>query len=87
MMNQFIQLKQISTFDAKTHLSSMLAKTENGESFIITKRGMPIAKIIPFKEEKQGVDFSELSNSLKKLRMSVKGKIDILQMKELGRNR
>lgn len=86
-MNQFIQLKQISTFDAKTHLSSMLAKTENGESFLITKRGKPIAKIIPYKEEKQETDFSELANSFKGIRSKVKGKIDILEMKEEGRKR
>ncbi len=86
-MNALILQNQISTFDTKTHLSGLLEKVQKGESFLITKRGKPIAKIIPYKEEKQEVDFSELSNSLKKIRTSIKGKIDIMELKEQGRKR
>ena len=43
--------KQIGAFEAKTHFSQILEKAEQGADFIITKRGKPVAKIIPFKKE------------------------------------
>jgi prevent-host-death family protein len=48
-----MQTKQIGTFEVKTHLSQILSKVEKGEDFIITRRGKPVAKIIPFEEEKK----------------------------------
>jgi prevent-host-death family protein len=40
-------MKTIGAFDAKTHLGELLAKVARGESFLITKRGKPIATISP----------------------------------------
>ncbi|GHV81327.1 antitoxin [Spirochaetia bacterium] len=45
--------QQIGTFEAKTHFSHIIEEVENGADFIITKRGKPVAKIIPFKQEKE----------------------------------
>jgi prevent-host-death family protein len=39
--------QQIGAFEAKTHFSRILEKAESGEDFVITKRGKPVAKIIP----------------------------------------
>lgn len=38
----------IGSFKAKTHFSEILEKTEKGESYIVTKRGKPVARIVPF---------------------------------------
>lgn len=38
-----------SIHEAKTHLSKILVKVLNGEEFIITKSGQPLAKIVPIK--------------------------------------
>jgi prevent-host-death family protein len=43
--------QQVGTFEAKTHFSQIIEKVENGADFIITKRGKPVAKIIPFEQE------------------------------------
>ena len=43
--------QEIGLFEAKTHFSQIVEKAENGEDFIITRRGRPVAKIIPFKKE------------------------------------
>ena len=43
--------QQIGAFEAKTHFSQILEKAENGADFIITRRGKPVAKIIPFEQE------------------------------------
>ena len=34
-------------FEVKTHLSAFISKVENGESFLITKRGKPVAELRP----------------------------------------
>ena len=40
-------LKEIGAYDAKTKLPEILRKVDAGQSFTITKRGRPIADIIP----------------------------------------
>ena len=38
---------EIGAFDAKTHLSSLLDKVAQGEEILITKRGRPVARLVP----------------------------------------
>ena len=45
--------KEIGTFEAKTHFSQIIYACENGADYIVTKRGKPVAKIIPFQNDKQ----------------------------------
>ena len=37
----------VGAFEAKTHLSALLARVEEGEDVLITKHGKPIARIVP----------------------------------------
>lgn len=37
----------IGSFEAKTHLSSLLEKVEQGETFTITRHGTPVARLVP----------------------------------------
>ncbi len=37
----------VSAFEAKTHLSELLRETERGHSYIITRRGKPVARLVP----------------------------------------
>ena len=37
----------VGSFDAKTHLSSLLDKVEAGEQVLITRHGKPVARLIP----------------------------------------
>ena len=39
-------MEQIGTHDAKTRLSELLAKVREGQEFLITNRGEPVAKLI-----------------------------------------
>ena len=45
--------QSIGAFEAKTHFSQIIEKAERGEDFIITRRGKPVAKIIPFEQKKE----------------------------------
>jgi prevent-host-death family protein len=40
-------MKNVGAFEAKTHLNEILRKVSQGESFRITRRGVPIARLIP----------------------------------------
>lgn len=40
-------MAQVNVHDAKTHLSSLLARVEAGEEIIIARAGTPIARLSP----------------------------------------
>ena len=41
-------METIAVFEAKSRLSEILAAVELGQEFTVTKRGAPIARIIPY---------------------------------------
>lgn len=40
----------MGAFEAKTHLSELLAKVEAGEQVTITKHGRPVARLVPVRD-------------------------------------
>lgn len=40
-------MESIGAFDAKTRLSELLERVAKGETFIITRHGHPIARLVP----------------------------------------
>ncbi|MFP3040937.1 type II toxin-antitoxin system prevent-host-death family antitoxin [Treponema primitia] len=74
----------IGTFDAKTHLSEMLDEIQKGKDYVITKRGIPIAKLIPFSEDKK--PRREVTRELGEIRKRTAGEsFDIREAIEEGR--
>jgi prevent-host-death family protein len=74
----------IGTFDAKTHLSEMLDDVQKGKDYVITKRGIPIAKLIPYSEHKK--TRREVTLELEKIRKRTAGEpFDIREAIEEGR--
>lgn len=51
-------MKTVSTHEAKTHLSRLLARAAQGEEIVIAKAGRPIAKLVgiapPMRRRKLG---------------------------------
>ncbi|MBI5121479.1 MAG: type II toxin-antitoxin system prevent-host-death family antitoxin [Rhodospirillales bacterium] len=45
----------IGAYEAKTHLPELLRSVEKGETIIITRRGTPIARIVPFETANSAV--------------------------------
>jgi prevent-host-death family protein len=37
----------VGSFDAKTHLAALLDRVEQGETIEITRRGRPVARLVP----------------------------------------
>ena len=44
-------LKQVNIHEAKTHFSKLLARVRDGEEVIIAKAGIPVARLVPVKEQ------------------------------------
>ena len=40
-------MNSVGTYEAKAHLSKLLERVEKGEQFIITRHGVPIARLVP----------------------------------------
>ncbi len=41
-------MKTVGLFEAKSHFSAIICEVENGESIVVTKKGKPVARILPF---------------------------------------
>lgn len=39
-------MKEVAVYEAKTRLSELLVEVEQGEQFTITRRGLPIARLV-----------------------------------------
>jgi len=40
-------MKQVGIFEGKTHFSALVDDAERGESTLITRKGKPVARIVP----------------------------------------
>lgn len=43
-------MKSVGSYEAKTHLPRLLSQVEKGETITITKRGRPVARLVPAEE-------------------------------------
>jgi prevent-host-death family protein len=59
-------MESIGLFEAKTHLSELVARAERGEEVIITRHNKPVARIVPF-ENTAAVDVKRRSAALARL--------------------
>lgn len=44
--------RTVGAFEAKTHFSELLERAEKGEETIVTRRGKPVARIVPVEPKK-----------------------------------
>ena len=71
---------KVGTFEAKTHLSSLLKRVAGGEEVLITKRGVPVARIV---SASQAAD-AEVDRAIEELIELRKGsRLDGLSWKDL----
>ena len=47
-------MKEIGTFEAKTHLSALLDEVERGMEVVITRRGVAVARLVPAAPRRTG---------------------------------
>ena len=78
--------KEIGAFEAKTRLSELLRGTERGESYVILRRGKPVARLMPPESAEPRVDYRKIAEGFKRIRDSVEGKVDVLALIREGRD-
>jgi len=76
---------EIGAFEAKTRLSELLRETERGGSFVIVRRGKPVARLVPVEAGETGDDVAELRAAFVALRDQIKGRVDVRRLVEEGR--
>lgn len=57
-------METVAIFEAKSRLSEILAAVEHGEEFTVTKRGNPIARIVPYHQAEQNQVASQARRDL-----------------------
>ena len=63
-------MTEIGAYEAKTHLSELLARVMKGEQIVITKHGAPIAYLVPAGSRKS--EASEVIRGIRELRKGIK---------------
>ena len=79
-------METIGSFEAKTHLSSLLDRVAKGERITITRHGVPAAMLIPVGDAERKLTHMEIVEGLRALRKRVKpGKMSVREMVNQGR--
>jgi prevent-host-death family protein len=58
-------MKTIGSFEARTHLAQLLERVAQGEEFVITKHGNPVARLVPVVAAKPEPDVRQVIEELK----------------------
>jgi len=75
----------VGAFDAKTHLNDLLKRVSKGETIRITRRGVPVAKLVPA-DAGEKPEPSKLVQEIRQLRKGATlGRITIRELINEGR--
>ena len=78
-------MAKVGSYEAKTHLSSLLDRVARGERITITKHGVPVALLVPFDPQNRA-DPTETIAELRRFRSGRKlGRASLKEMIEEGR--
>jgi prevent-host-death family protein len=75
---------EIGAFEAKARLPELLRGTAAGRSYVITRRGRPVARLVPARDSERTHLLSLLAE-MNDLRARIDGPVDIRALIEEGR--
>ena len=79
-------METVGSFEAKTHLSALLDRVAKGETIIISRHGVPAAKLAPLAEPEQRMNHQQIVEEMRALRKRVKpGNMSLRNMINQGR--
>jgi len=87
-------MKEVAVYEAKTRLSELLVAVEQGEQFVITRRGEAVARLVAAapsaakraQAQGKGRGVSEALDALKRIRAGTTLDMPLRQAIELGRD-
>jgi prevent-host-death family protein len=74
----------VGAFDAKTNFSALLERVERGEQIVITRRGKPVARLMPIATARK-VKVSDAMAKLRKLRKGATLGLPWKELRDAGR--
>jgi prevent-host-death family protein len=78
-------MESVGSYEAKTHLPALLERVAKGEEFVITKHGVPIARLVPVDQNQQR-DVRSVIEELKQFRKGhILGGLSVREMINEGR--
>jgi len=77
--------KTIGSFKAKTHLASLIEDVRRGNEYTITRRGKPVAKLVPYRDTENDVSSEDIISRFDSIRKSVKTNVSIKNYINEGR--
>jgi prevent-host-death family protein len=75
-------MQTVGSYEAKTHLAELLDRVAGGESITITKRGVPVAVLVPPERESRPTP-AEAVAAMRELRRKYRPTLGGLTIKEL----
>ena len=66
-------MKTVGAFEAKTHLAELLQEVSQGETILITRRGVPVAKLVTADHQEKR-DLKEVVRNLREVRKGARMK-------------
>jgi prevent-host-death family protein len=76
--------KDVSALEAKTHLARLLRETAKGRSFLILRRGRPVARLVPPEVGRQAKP-ADVLEAFQRIRRGVRGSVRVRELVEEGR--
>lgn len=73
---------QIGSFEAKNRLSALLERAERGEEIVITRRGRPVAKLVPFADVNDQEQAREAARRIRERAKALGGHFDWKEWKQ-----
>ena len=67
LVGRLVVMKTVGAFEAKTHLAELLQKVSEGETILITRRGVPVAKLVTA-DHQETQDLKEVVRNLREIR-------------------
>lgn len=77
--------RRVSAFDAKTHLGQLLRDAEVGQSYLIVRRGKPVARLEPVEADEERAGFKRLAADFRAVRERIRGTLKVRELIDEGR--
>ena len=74
----------VNVFYVKNHLSALLREAENGRSFLIHRRGKPVACLKPLPGPRKDHDVLSIKEILQSIRREIPGSLKVRKLIEEG---
>ena len=79
-------METVGAFEAKTHLAELLDRVSRGETIIITRHGVPAARLVPIAAVQGKLSHQDVVDGMRALRQRVKpDSMSVGEMKRQGK--